>query len=125
MMSSKVQIVSNNDSDDEDEEDDDDELEKAFLENAMQGKKDEKRVEKILKNIKDTSNNGNDEDLLKEDPIGDSEEAKAEMKELEKIIEEKHSNFGKISRHYKLFEYVAKADPDQILRYVKQRSLHV
>jgi hypothetical protein len=42
-------VVSQNDSSDED---DDDELEKAFLDKAMNGKKDEKRVEKILKNIK-------------------------------------------------------------------------
>jgi len=114
-------VVYQNDSSDED---DDDELEKAFLDNAMNGKKDEKRVEKILKNIKDTgaATEEDDKDLLMDDPNADTEESKIEAKELEKIIEDKHSNFNKISRHYKLFEYVAKADPDQILRYVKHRS---
>lgn len=57
-----------------------------------------------------------------DDGVADTEESKTEVKELEKIIEEKHSNFSKISRYYKLFEYVSRADPDQVLRYVKQRS---
>ena len=117
-------MVQQNESSDED---DDDELEKAFVNNAMNGKKDEKRVENILKNIKETvggstGNDDDDKDLLMDDPHADTEESKVEARELEKIIQDKHSNFNKISRHYKLFEYIAKAEPDQVLRYVKQRS---
>jgi hypothetical protein len=44
----KVQII--NDEDFE-EDDDEDELENAFLDNAMNGKKDSKRVDKILKSV--------------------------------------------------------------------------
>ncbi len=82
----------------------------------MNGKKDEKRVEKILKNAGISG-----EDELVDDPNDESEETKIEVKELEKLIEDKHSNFGKISRHFKLFDYVSKADPDQVLRYIKNR----
>ena len=88
----------------------------------MNGKKDDKRVEKILKSIKDSENMDDEKDLLIDDPNADTEDSKVETSTLEKIIEEKHSNYGKISRHYKLFEYVAKSDPDQILRYNKDRS---
>jgi hypothetical protein len=112
----KVQII--NDEDFE-EDDDEDELENAFLDNAMNGKKDSKRVDKILKSV---TNVDDKEDFLVDDGIEDTEETKAEVRELEKIIEEKHSNFSKISRHYKLFEYVSRADPEQVLRYVKQRG---
>jgi hypothetical protein len=118
-MHSKVQVVSH---DDQSSDDDDDELEKAFLENAMNGKKDDKRVEKILKSVKET-NEDDDKDLLIDDPNADTEESKIEAGTLEKIIQEKHSNYAKISKRYKLFEYVAKSDPDQILRYNKSRSL--
>lgn len=31
-----------------------------------------------------------------------------EMKELEKLIENKHANYTKIAKEYKLFEYVAR-----------------
>ena len=112
----KVQIVS---VDEEDEEEDDDELENAFLEHSMTGKQDNKRVEKILKGV--TKVDDKDEMVI-DDGVEDSEEAKVEVKELEKIIEEKHSNFSKISRHYKLFDYVARADPGQVVRYIKSRS---
>ena len=88
----------------------------------MNGKKDDKRVEKILKNLKETGNMDDEKDLLIDDPNADTEESKVEASTLEKIIEEKHSNYSKISRHYKLFEYVAKSDPDQILRYLKDRT---
>ena len=91
----------------------------------MNGKKDDKRVEKILKNLKETGNMDDEKDLLIDDPNADTEESKVEASTLEKIIEEKHSNYGKISRHYKLFEYVAKSDPDQILRYLKDRTPQV
>lgn len=47
---------------------------------------------------------------------------KAEISELEKMIQDKHSNFSKISRQYKLFDYVAKSDPYQVIRYVKPRD---
>jgi hypothetical protein len=47
-----------------------------------------------------------------DDPNEDDELSKVEMKELEKIIEDKHANYSKISRHYKLFEYVARSDPN-------------
>ncbi len=120
-MTSKVQVISQDSSEDEDDEEDD-ELERAFLDNAMNGKKDDKRVDKILKNIKETTEEDDVKDLLMDDPNADSEESKVEASTLEKIIEEKHSNYGKISRHYKLFEYVAKAEPDQILRYNKSRT---
>ena len=63
-----------------------------------------------------------EKDLLVDDPNADTEDSKVEASTLEKIIEEKHSNYGKISRHYKLFEYIAKSDPDQILRYIKDRT---
>ena len=115
---SKVQII--NDEEDEDEEDDEeDELEKAFLENAMNSKQDAKRVEKLLKSVqvKDEA----EEDVGEGDEGDDAKMEKLEMKELEKIIEDKHANYGKISRHYKLFEYVARSDPDQVLRYAKPR----
>lgn len=86
----------------------------------MSSKQDAKRVEKLLKGVQ--VKEGEEEDIG--DEGGDSEETKMEkleMKELEKIIEDKHANYGKISRHYKLFEYVAKRDVDQVLRYVKPR----
>jgi hypothetical protein len=102
----KVQIVHH---DEDDEEDDEDELENAFVEAAMNGRKDDKRVEKILKKVTKVDDK---EDMVIDDGVEDTEETKAEVKELEKIIEEKHSNFSKISRHYKLFEYVSRADPD-------------
>ena len=92
------------------------------MENAMNGKKDDKRVEKILKNLKETGNMDDEKDLLIDDPNADTEESKVEASTHEKIIEEKHSNYGKNSRHYKLFEYVAKSDTDQILRYLKVRT---
>jgi hypothetical protein len=85
----------------------------------MTGKKDSKRVDKILKSVTHVDDK---EDLVVDDGLEDTEETKAEVRELEKIIEEKHSNFSKISRHYKLFEYVSRADPEQVLRYVKQRG---
>ena len=85
----------------------------------MTGKLDNKRVEKILKTV--TKVDDKDE-LVVDDGVEDTEDTKAEVKELEKIIEEKHSNFSKISRHYKLFDYVSRSDPNQILRYVKTRS---
>lgn len=114
----KLQII--NDEDElGDEDDDEDELENAFLDNAMKGKKDSKRVDKILKSVAKVDDK---EEYVVDDGIYDPEETKAEVRELEKIIEEKHSNFSKISRHYKLFEYVSRADPEQVLRYVKQRG---
>jgi pre-rRNA-processing protein TSR4 len=101
-------------------------LEKAFVENAMRGKQDEKRVEKIMKSVKETKEGEEEFDerdlLLDEESADTREESKVEARELEKIIADKHSNFNQISRHYKLFEYVARADPDQVLRYVKTRS---
>ena len=54
-----------------------------------------------------------------ENPDDVEGEEDAEAKELEKIIEDKHANYSKISRHYKLFEYLSKSDPGQVLRYVK------
>ena len=102
----KVQIVHH---DEDDEEDDEDELENAFVEAAMNGRKDDKRVEKILKKVTKVDDK---EDMVIDDGVEDTEETKAEVKELEKIIEEKHSNFSKISMHYKLFEYVSRADPE-------------
>lgn len=80
----------------EEDDDDDDELENAFIDNAMTSKSDMKRVDKILKSIK-TEDEG--------------DESGGESKELESIIEDNHANYSKISRHYKLFEYVAKSDP--------------
>lgn len=80
------------------EDDDDDELENAFIDNAMTSKSDMKRVDKILKSIKTEDE-------------GDYDESGGESKELESIIEDNHANYSKISRHYKLFEYVAKSDP--------------
>jgi hypothetical protein len=112
----KVQIINDNDFE---EDDDEDELENAFLDNAMNGKKDSKRVDKILKSVTTVDDK---EEFVVDECIDDTEETKAEVRELEKIIEEKHSNFSKISRHYKLFEYVSRADPEQVLRYVKQRG---
>jgi len=85
----------------------------------MTGKKDSKRVDKILKSVTHVDDK---EDFVVDDGIDDTEETKAEVRELEKIIEEKHSNFSKISRHYKLFEYVSRAEPQQVLRYVKHRG---
>lgn len=83
---------------------------------------DKKRIEKLVKGaIADTK-----DDLIEDGGEDLSEEAKKmeqlEMKEIEKIIEDKHANFSKISRHYKLFEYVARANPEQVLRYIKQRT---
>ena len=81
---------------------------------------DSKRVDKLVKEATATHDG--------EDMVGDDEECeetkmdRLEMKELEKIIEDKHANYAKISRHYKLFEYVARAQPEQILRYAKPRS---
>jgi hypothetical protein len=101
-------------------------LEKAFVENAMRGKQDEKRVEKIMKSMKETKEGEEELDerdlLLDEESADTREESKVEARELEKIIADKHSNFNQISRHYKLFEYVARANPDQVLRYIKTRS---
>ena len=42
------------------------------------------------------------------------------MKELEKLINSKHTNYGKISEHYKLCEVVTKANPEQVLRYISE-----
>lgn len=44
------------------------------------------------------------------------------MKEIEKLIKSKHTNYSKISEHYKLFEIVAKRYPEQVLRYVNNRE---
>jgi hypothetical protein len=73
-------------------------------------------VEKILKTV--TSKVDDKEDLVVDDGADDA----AEVKELEKLIEDKHSNFSKISRYYKLFDFVSRSDPEQVLRYVKHRS---
>lgn len=73
-------------------------------------------MEKILKTV--TSKVDDKEDLV----VDDGAEDAVEVKELEKLIEDKHSNFSKISRHYKLFDFVSRSDPDQILRYIKHRS---
>lgn len=43
------------------------------------------------------------------------------MKEFEKLIESKHANYNKIAKEYKLFEYVARQNNDQVVRYVKPR----
>jgi len=69
---------------------------------------DRKRVEALVKNL-ESSKQEDDED----DP---------ESKELEKIIEDKHANFAKISRHYKLFEHISRSDPGQVLRYIKGKA---
>lgn len=74
----------------------------------MTSKSDMKRVDKLVKGI-----------ITDE---GDDESGGSEAKELESIIEDNHANYSKISRHYKLFEYVAKSDPGQVLRYVKERN---
>ncbi len=50
---------------------------------------------------------------------------KVEMQELEKMIKNKHVNYSKIPLHYKLFEFVAKNNPDQLARYIKPRSASV
>lgn len=44
------------------------------------------------------------------------------MKELEKLIKQKHSNYSKISDHYKLCEIVSKQNPEQVLRFVNNRE---
>jgi hypothetical protein len=44
------------------------------------------------------------------------------MKELEKLIKSKHTNYAKISDHYKLCEVVCKKNPEQVLRYVNNRE---
>ena len=54
-----------------------------------------------MKGIKEEESDEDEE----EDKVG-----KVEAAELEKIIEDKHANYSKISRHYKLFEYISKAD---------------
>lgn len=85
----------------ESEEDlEEDEIETAFVERAMTGLK----VGKVAEQ----------EEGEQEDDV--------EAKELEKIIEDKHANYSKISRTYKLFEFVARSEPQQVLRYVKTRS---
>lgn len=45
-----------------------------------------------------------------------------EMKEIEKLIKTQHTNYSKISDHYKLFEIVAKNNPEQVLRFVNYRE---
>jgi len=35
-----------------------------------------------------------------------------EVKEMEKLIKSKHTNYGKISDHYKLSEIVSKRNPE-------------
>ena len=72
----------------------------------MTGKQDTKRVEKILKTV--TNKVDDKEDIFVDDGADDT----AEVKELEKLIEDKHSNFSKISRHYKLFDFVSRSDPE-------------
>lgn len=114
------------DGDHSSEDEEEDEVEKAFVDNAT--KNDVKRVEKLMKGVKAEAE-GQQLLELEDDPEMTEEAKKAEkseVKELEKIIEDKHSNFSKISRQYKLFEYVvAKSDPEQVIRYVKPRQAGV
>jgi hypothetical protein len=42
------------------------------------------------------------------------------MQELEKLITAKHTNYAKISDHYKLSEVISRSNPEQVLRYVNE-----
>ncbi len=44
------------------------------------------------------------------------------MQEIEKLIKTQHTNYSKISEHYKLFEIIAKRNPKQVLRFVDYRE---
>jgi pre-rRNA-processing protein TSR4 len=98
------------------------------LNNALgNSQKEAKRIEKLIKNATGGGGAQGSDDLLDdqddEEKMNEEQKiARLEMKELEKIIEDKHANYAKISRHYKLFEYVAKKEPSQVLRYAKPRS---
>ena len=55
--------------------------------------------------------------------LEDFEEAKAnelEMKALEDLI---NKTTNKVSDHYKLFEYVSKNNPEQVIRYCRSASI--
>ena len=58
----------------------------------------------------------NDDEEFPENEEDDDEDKEhldqVEMKELEKLINSKHTNYSKISDHYKLCEVVSKANPE-------------
>lgn len=52
------------------------------------------------------------DDFGEDDPNFETDKVEElEMKELEKLIAQNHSGFNKISKYYKLFEYVVKRNP--------------